>query len=675
MMKKFWIIMIILIVPRIHSSNIWTTYGGMIPDYYDAKSYKLNGEYCIDKAGKFWASDVNTTGTFSIDGQPLFDPDTLEIYSGSLPDELTWDSEWDSLAKIEAATGVDIIDSTELSSPENSITVAKSGGDYATVSDGVTAASAGDVVLVYPGTYTITSAITIEKPISVVGIDREKCIIQREQVGVGGAGYINAGVFGLNASGVNLANLTIKNTGDGYDEVGGTTDATMALVASGGSGVIENCYIGANGGRDILSILYNSDYTFRNCTVEQYQKDSIASHPVWVCNSASLKMERCIISILGSGGGPQIDTTGDVSFNYCSINANLYFLDIDSCDVLTILYCNMQISSKFDTENYNTLIWNFNKAYIDADTVKINKDVTFNWTQPGYQFLLGAGCVTPVSTDTDQNDVVLKRQIGMGAVSKGSLLCIEHKADGSGPQDSDASILKLINNKGEIGDYGASGKFIECISKTSGESISTFTVDKDGNISASNGVFTSLQNTAMSTGIVKSDPSGNIFSSALSDSDIPNNIIVSSDNLEGTATQWRSYSAMAAVGQNAATWSVNTEVTCLLTSTDGAVCYFPLDFGPGTILTRVRVKYKGATSPDGVKVRLVKRDESGTSTGWTAVGSQQTYTNNAVTVSTYDFADETISGDCSYAIEVESVVTDSETRLYSVGIETSKRVY
>jgi len=46
-----------------------------------------------------------------------------------------------------------------------------------------------------------------------------------------------------------------------------------------------------------------------------------------------------------------------------------------------------------------------------------------------------------------------------------------------------------------------------------------------------------------------------------------------------------------------------------------------------------------------------------------------------VTVSTYDFPDETLAADTSYAIEVESVKASSSVALYSAGVETSKRVY
>ena len=97
------------------------------------------------------------------------------------------------------------------------------------------------------------------------------------------------------------------------------------------------------------------------------------------------------------------------------------------------------------------------------------------------------------------------------------------------------------------------------------------------------------------------------------------------------------------------------------------------------MLTRLRVKWQAEGNNDGVKVRLVRRDESGKNIGWAVVGAQQTYTDAGtpydVTVSTCDFTDEIMSANYSYSIEVESEKTNTGTKLYSVGVETSKRVY
>jgi len=61
------------------------------------------------------------------------------------------------------------------------------------------------------------------------------------------------------------------------------------------------------------------------------------------------------------------------------------------------------------------------------------------------------------------------------------------------------------------------------------------------------------------------------------------------------------------------------------------------------------------------------------------VGAQQTFKDSSapfdVTVSTYDFADETMAENYSYAMEVLSDLSTTGVRLFSVGVETSKRAY
>jgi hypothetical protein len=109
---------------------------------------------------------------------------------------------------------------------------------------------------------------------------------------------------------------------------------------------------------------------------------------------------------------------------------------------------------------------------------------------------------------------------------------------------------------------------------------------------------------------------------------------------------------------------------------------FDLRYHAGTILTRLRVEWQAEGNNSGVKVRLLKRQIKASS--WALIGSQQTYTDSAspydITICSgapeyYDFPDETMTAGYVYAIEVESEVASAGTKLYSVGVETSKRVY
>ena len=168
--------------------------------------------------------------------------------------------------------------------------------------------------------------------------------------------------------------------------------------------------------------------------------------------------------------------------------------------------------------------------------------------------------------------------------------------------------------------------------------------------------------------------------------------ITSGGNTQAVKTRWKDWGAVdSAHGEvvsfgteniagpglgwypNAASAAIKLRCTA-----DTLSAFFPIHYEAGTILTRLRVKWQAEGANDGVKVQLTKRVETGTDTAWTVVGAEQTYTDPGavfpVTVSTYDFADETTVEGTSYRIEVKAVVATTATNLFSVGLETSQRV-
>ena len=143
-------------------------------------------------------------------------------------------------------------------------------------------------------------------------------------------------------------------------------------------------------------------------------------------------------------------------------------------------------------------------------------------------------------------------------------------------------------------------------------------------------------------------------------------------------TRWKDWSAVAQCGLADPYYWIQ-DMQYLETTTNEARIYFPIPYEAGTILSRLRVKWLAEGESDGVKVRIVKRNESSTDGDYTTVGAQQTYTDSSypyeITVSTYDFSDETMQENYSYSIEVQSVVSSIGVKVYSIGIETAKRVF
>ena len=241
----------------------------------------------------------------------------------------------------------------------NVVTVAKSGGDYQTVQaaiDSITdqASTNTYVVLIYPGIYE--ELVQIDKSwITLVGWDREKTIIQYDNVIVGAIGYTD-GVVNQRYANCGLRNLTIKNIGEDDG-----TNTTPAVICSAGVAYIDNCYIGGNGGRDILCILgSNANVTCWNTTVEQYRAGVGASHSIWVANSAALKYYYSRVSVLGTGSGIQLNTSGACTFYHVIFATPNYAIDSAACGALKIYHCGIIGHNRmFSSATYSSLDTNF----------------------------------------------------------------------------------------------------------------------------------------------------------------------------------------------------------------------------------------------------------------------------------------------------------------------------
>jgi parallel beta-helix repeat protein len=86
-------------------------------------------------------------------------------------------------------------------------------GNYTTIQSAVENASAGSIVYVYPGTYV--ESVLVDKPISIIGEDREAVVID----GNGSPGAIRITSDWVNVTGVNVTNSDPMGTGMRLDQV------------------------------------------------------------------------------------------------------------------------------------------------------------------------------------------------------------------------------------------------------------------------------------------------------------------------------------------------------------------------------------------------------------------------------------------------------------------------
>lgn len=150
----------------------------------------------------------------------------------------------------------------------------------------------------------------------------------------------------------------------------------------------------------------------------------------------------------------------------------------------------------------------------------------------------------------------------------------------------------------------------------------------------------------------------------------------------GEQTKWKDW-AISAVAGLYNNWTA--ELEGFSTSYDGATIIVPINNESGTVITGLRVKYQidGGLQGEGnqVNIALIKRDDSsGTTIGFTTVYSASA--GIPLIDPSYVFeaslsTPETMVDGYSYSILISSTIVNSDCplRVYSTGVQTSKRVY
>ena len=148
---------------------------------------------------------------------------------------------------------------------ENEIIVAKSGGDYTDIQTAISAASSGDVVFIYSGTYIISSKISIKNGVDIIGIGN--VIIDNSNISSTEPCFYGDGVD------VNIWNLTIK----GY---------YLFTIYGNSDVVFQNCILTSHtGSYDAKFIIENTS----NVKILNSELDYIDNS--YVRNQSNLKID------------------------------------------------------------------------------------------------------------------------------------------------------------------------------------------------------------------------------------------------------------------------------------------------------------------------------------------------------------------------------------------------
>lgn len=288
--------------------TVYTVYPVQQIAFYNAAGVFISG---------ISAATLGTTGTFTT---PAL---TAYVRVNSLITDL-------SITQLEAGpkkTGYKsfghIIDFEKAGTPKikDTIIVAKEGGDYTTIQAAINGANDSAVnpvtIIIYPGTYKERVSVTPGRYISLIGINRDNCII-RWDTGV----YRNEP---LNFEGQGLVkNLTIIST---YDDV--VTPVLQDLYGYAvhcdavGAGNIEfiNCVMKCNTSAAIgIGLHQDQKVKLTNCELFSYTSTTVSHkvHGALVCHAGaganitgqSLQVKGCIIHSLYNKALSIIDNLG-----------------------------------------------------------------------------------------------------------------------------------------------------------------------------------------------------------------------------------------------------------------------------------------------------------------------------------------------------------------------------
>ncbi|MCX7000651.1 MAG: hypothetical protein NT106_10225 [Candidatus Sumerlaeota bacterium] len=595
----------------------------------------------------------------------------------------------------------------------NTLIVAKSGGDYTTIQAAVDAAVAGTTIMVYPGTYDLgIDTLTIStNNITIMGMSKTGTIITTNK----SSAELDLGTICILSDDCEISNITIQNTGSG-------ADMETALSADGVENLLlNNCIL--IGGRDTIFVFGDSDnVTILNSHImgDWDILSMAATGPTYThINAYNCIFEKMInygSGILWIGGG----TCNFYNCQFINIYEGGYiFIGAERVGIVNIYKSeNLNDLPLFHQDGGATLTFNINglnflnvgdtctvniiSDYIDTITVRNPAGNVIGY-QNGYDniglYLYGnVSPATSAATYGIRNGYILNplatyngyssyvggtiNKAATGTHSLFASLYLAPPTIGAGASTlTEAATLYISGDP-----TGATANY--AIHVASGEAafdgglVSNTTIWEDfptGQEQGGNSVNMEAHTHDVSG---STDDPGN-HTHTIDGGQHSFSWGSDSSATDGSGSHTHTVSGAAAASTNGNSWhpAAGNDVTYMHCTADAQCRLFRLPYRAGTILTRLRVEWQAEGNNSGVKVRLVKRALKAAS--WTTVGAQQTYTDSAspydITVCSgapeyYDFADETTVTGYVYGIEVESEVVSTGTRLYSVGIETSKRV-
>jgi len=241
-----------------------------------------------------------------------------------------------------------------------------------------TGLTSGDIILIYPGTYTISTTIAIPTGVSIVGIDRNNVIINWTGITVSSTMVTMSSNSKLQSltlvmtsitANVSLTGISITDTNASIDDVTITTDN------SGSSGTMNNYTLLSSG---TTTLPGNYQYPIRNSEFICKSTAAGTKRALLVDGNNTIFAKNCQFFASRAAG---VGSTGSVESNSASALIQLYSCHIEGQDfdisktlgTLRIASC-ILYNANSNALNFNVL--NFTNSFTFSDPGTIGNDAT-----------------------------------------------------------------------------------------------------------------------------------------------------------------------------------------------------------------------------------------------------------------------------------------------------------
>lgn len=519
------------------------------------------------------------------------------------------------------------------------------------------------VILVYPDVYD--EKIILKDYVSLIGVDRQKCKIVSEQKWNGSS--IRSGAV-LSVKNSQVRNLYVENMCKDYPSVAANImDAESivvncdfvshnqkTIIMSGGR--LDNCFVFSdtyNNGNSADTLSISGNPIIRNCIIETPN----ISGAIYIGEkSSSPNFYNCTIRVKSGGEAVRIKDDGEIK-----LSPHFWHCEFFGWDYLPCVFVLDEEFGK-NTTIYHTGCIFSKKGERSCSYVDIKKGVD------KYEEL-------DVLGKTNLHDTYFNKKKTNNAAIRFNSENKKIEFSNSNEENWETNLYQGENNELKTdSSFSCAGLKINDKEVISSDGIFNGDLVNMINLNASNITSGTLSSKFLPK------PLNQVSNIALQNN---KNIYTAEQSIQ--TTHWKDIAvvSVAPVKQKGISlfpnskWHItkDTKSSFLRSKRNNDKIMFAVPYEMGTVLKAIRVKFDGEHNENGIKIKLIKRNEINSDINWTIVGEEKIFRAGEINTSVLDFHEEVMEENHSYCIEITSVIKRGGIKLHSIGIQTTKRVY